>query len=140
MRVVITCLILLAVAACRAKEPGSGWEYRRGPYTLPLRYTFDGPEHADFVGICMPKRSFSIIGGAWEGREFTLTVDEKSWTLPTEQGVESHSLPVELDGPVQAIGNAKQRIVFQVGNWRREIRPAPPLSSFVADCRSGKLG
>jgi hypothetical protein len=140
MRLAITCLSIALVAGCSAKQPSSGWKYHRGPYTLPLSYTFDDPDHTEFVGVCIPRRSFSVIGGAWDGSQFTLTVDNKTWTLPTWQGVEGHSLPVDLGAAVQAIASAKHSIVFQVGNWRREIKPAPPLTDFVTDCSNGKLG
>jgi len=140
VRPVITIVALMFFAGCTAKQPSSGWQYDRGPYAIPLRYSFDDPEHTDFVGICIPKRSFSIVGGAWNGDQFTLTVDDNSWTLPTWQGEEGHSLPVELDTQVKAIASAKRHIVFQVGNWRREIKPEPVLAMFAVDCSSGKLG
>jgi hypothetical protein len=51
-----------------------------------------------------------------------------------------HYLPVEAEAQVVAYASAKKRVLFQVGNWRREITPSPTLASFVADCRNGKLG
>jgi hypothetical protein len=140
MRFVIGCLALLLIAGCSAKQPRSGWRYDRGPYAVPLSYSFADSERTIFVGVCKPKLSFMMIGGDWEGDEFTLAVDDKSWTLPTSQGEHGHYLPVEVGAPVEAIASAKRRIVFQVGNWRRALGAGVPLTTFVADCRSGKLG
>lgn len=128
------------IAGCQAKQPSSGWRYHHGPYAVPLAYSFGDRDHTDFVGVCKPKLAFMIIGGGWDADQFRLTVDGKSWTLPTSQGEHGHYLSVELDAPAQAISIARQRIVFQVGTWRREIRPGLHLTSFVVDCRSGKLG
>ena len=140
MRLIIASFAILLVAGCQPKQPSSGWRYDRGPFAVPLRYLFEDREHTDFVGVCKPKLSFMIIGGEWDGDEFRLTVDDKSWGLPTSQGEHGHYLPVEVGAPVEAIASAKQRIVFEVGNWRRAIAPGAPLTAFVADCRSGKLG
>lgn len=140
MRFAIACLPFLLIAGCNPKQPRSGWRYNRGPYAVPLSYSFADPEHTDFVGVCKPKLSFMIIGGEWHGDQFTLTVDDKSWALPTSQGEHGHYLPVEVGAPVEAIASAKRRIVLQVGNWRRAIAAGTPLTTFIADCRSGKLG
>lgn len=140
MRFVIACVALGLLVGCGPKQPRSGWRYDRGPFAVPLGYLFGDPEDTHFVGVCKPKLAFMIIGGAWEGEQFTLTIDGKSWALPTAQGEHGHYLPVEADPPRRAIAEAKRRIVFQVGSWRREIRPGPPLTTFLADCASGKLG
>lgn len=123
MRLLIASMVLVLVAACGAKQPTAEWRYHRGTYAVPLVYDFGDSENTSFAGVCIPKRSFIIFGGGWEGDRFTLTVDSESWTLPTWQGVEAHGLPVELNAPVQAIAGAKRRIVFQLGNWRRELKP-----------------
>jgi hypothetical protein len=75
-----------------------------------------------------------LAGGAWDAHQFTLTVDDRSWSMPTRQGEHGHYLPVELHIANEAIANAKQRITFSAGSWHREIRPAQPLTSFVAEC------
>jgi hypothetical protein len=77
-----------------------------------------------------------MVNGEWQSGapRFILTVDRSSWNLPTRQGEHGHYLPVDLYTPQQAIAHAKRRIVFEVGNWRREIPPSPPLVNFVTDC------
>jgi hypothetical protein len=138
MRTLFTSLALAFVLGCSAKQPNSGWEYRpaHGASTAWLHYRFGDGEGTTLIGSCEGELSFMMAGGAWQSgvRQFTLTVDDRIWTLPTSQGEHGHYLPVDLHIPQQAIANAKRRIVFQVGNWRREIRPGAPLTSFVADC------
>jgi hypothetical protein len=135
---VFASLALVFALGCSAKQPKSGWEYRpaHGAYAARLFYNFSDGEETTFIGSCAGVPSFMLAGGAWQLRaaQFTLTVDDRSWTLPTRQGEHGHYLPVDLQAPQQAIAKAKQRIVFQVGTWRREIRPGPPLTSFVTDC------
>jgi hypothetical protein len=101
-----------------------------------LFYKFGDMEGTTLVGSCDGEPSFMMVNGAWpsDASQFTLTVDDRSWTLPTMQGEHGRYLPVELVDSQQAVAKAKRRIVFQVGNWRREIRPASPLTSFVTDC------
>ena len=136
MRTLFASLAVALVVGCGAKQPQSGWEYRpaHGAYAASLLYRFGDGEGTTLIGTCEGEPQFMIAGGAWDGPRFTLTADDRSWTLPTRQGEHGHYLPVELYIPDQAIAHAKHRIVFQAGNWRREIRPAPPLVSFVADC------
>ena len=104
---------------------------------------FDHLEPANSVASspCSLRHAPSAIGTV-TGVEF---IGEQQQGTPilhvdTSQGEHGHYLPVELDDPVHAISKAKQRIVFQVGAWRREIRPGPPLTNFAADCGNGKLG
>jgi hypothetical protein len=135
MRTPFTFFALAFVLGC-AKEPQSGWEYRpaHGAYPAWLYYRFADGEGTTLVGSCEGEPSFMMTGGAWDATKFTLTVDDRSWTLPTRQGEHGHYLPVDLHLPQQAIAHARRRIVFQVGKWQREITPGTPLTSFVADC------
>jgi hypothetical protein len=137
MRTLFAYFALALVCGCSAKQAQSGWEYQpaHGAYTARLYYRFGDGEGTTLIGACEGEPQFMIAGGAWLAPQFRLTVDGKSWTLPTRQGEHGHYLPVELSVPDQAIADAKHRIVFQAGNWRREIHPAPALASFVADCR-----
>jgi hypothetical protein len=136
MRTPFASLALAFILGCSAKQPQSGWEYRRahGAYAAGLYYRFGDGEGTTLIGTCVGEPSFMMSGGEWQASEFTLTVDDKSWTLPTRQGEHGHYLPVDLYAPQQAIAKARRRIVFGAGNWRREIRPGPPLASFVTDC------
>jgi hypothetical protein len=136
MRTILASLALAFLLGCSAKQPQSGWQYDRahGAYEAWLYFRFGDGEGTTLIGSCEGEPAFMISGGAWEASEFTLTVDDKSWTLPTSQGEHGHYLPVDLHTAQQAIANARRRIVFQVGNWRREIRPGGPLTSFVTDC------
>jgi hypothetical protein len=136
MRTPFASLALAFVLGCSAKQPQSGWEYRpaHGAYPAWLYYRFGDGEGTTLIGSCEGEPQFMIAGGAWEASRFTLTADDRSWTLPTRQSEHGHYLPVELSIADQAIADAKHRIVFQAGNWRREIHPAPPLASFVAAC------
>jgi hypothetical protein len=136
MRPLFASLALAFILGCSAKPPQSGWEYRRahGAYAAWLFYRFGDGEGTALIGSCEGEPKFMIAGGAWEASQFTLTVDDRSWTLPTRQGEHGHYLPVELDTARQAIANARRRVVFQAGNWWREIQPGPALASFVTDC------
>lgn len=136
MRSLFAFLAPAFVLACSGKEPQPGWEYRpaHGANAAWLYYRFNDGEGTTLVGSCEGEPAFMMTGGAWEAAQFTLTVDDRSWTLPTTQGEHGHYLPVDLHAPQQAIANAKRRIVFDAGKWRREIRPGVPLKTFVTDC------
>ncbi|HEX4736376.1 MAG TPA: hypothetical protein VH331_02320 [Allosphingosinicella sp.] len=136
MRAIAMSLGIFLVVGCGAKQPKEGWSYQpaHGAYQAGLYYDFDDSQGTGFIGICAGEPQFMMAGGAWEGGEFRLTVDGRSWSLPTRQGEHGHYLPAEDYLPAQAIANAKQRIVFEVGKWRRELRPSPALTSFVHDC------
>jgi hypothetical protein len=136
MRTLFSSLALVLVLGCSAKQPQSGWEYRpaHGAYEAALAYRFGDGEGTILIGSCVGEPQFMIAGGGWEAPQFTLTVDDRSWTFPTRQGEHGHYLPVETYVAGQAIAHAQRNIVFQAGNWRRELKPAAPLRSFVADC------
>src|SRR4051812_46597082 len=136
MRILFVSLALTLVVGCRAKQPQSGWEYRpgHGAYAGSLYYRFGDGEGTTLIGSCEGEPSFMLTGGAWHSPQFTLTVDDRSWTMPARQGEHGRYLPVERHVPEQAIASARRRIVFQAGNWRREMRPGAPLTRFVADC------
>jgi len=138
MRMLLAPLSLaLLLVGCGAKQPKLGWEFHpaHGAYAAALYYNFGDGQGTALIGSCDGEPTFMIAGGAWDGPQFTLTADNRSWTFPTQQGEHGHYLPVRLHSPNEAIASAKRRIVFQVGNWRREIVPAAPLASFTADCR-----
>ena len=136
MRALFLSLALAFVIGCGAKQPPSGWEYdpAHGTHAAWLVYRFGDGQQTTLIGSCNGEPSFMIAGGDWEAQQFTLTVDGKSWVMPTRQGEHGHYLPVDQSIPNQAISSAKQRIVFQAGDWRREIQPAQPLRDFVTDC------
>lgn len=136
MRTLFASLMLALVLGCSARQPQSGWEYRpaHGDYAAWLFYRFGDGEGTTLIGSCEGEPQFMIAGGAWETPQFKLTVDERTWTLPTRQGEHGHYLPVAPQAAIEAIAEAKRRIIFQAGNWQREIRPAAPLKSFVAEC------
>lgn len=140
MRTTVALISILFVLGCSAKQPKSGWEYRppHGAYLPWLFYKFGDGEGTVFIGSCDPEPGFMLTGGAWDGPQFKLTVDGRSWILPTSQGEHGHYLTVDKftdsDAPMRAVSNAKHSIAFQVGEWRREIRPAAALTRFVQDC------
>jgi hypothetical protein len=136
MRTLSSSLALVLVLGCSAKQPQSGWQYRpaHGAYAADLSYRFGDGEGTTLIGSCDGEPQFMIAGGAWETPQFTVTVDGRSWKFPTEQGEHGHYLPVETYAAGQAIAHAQRSIVFQAGNWRRELQPAPSLRSFVAGC------
>ena len=138
MRFLVASLGLAFLVGCGAKQPKSGWEYHppANQSAASLDYRFNDGEGTVFIGSCEGEPSFIMAGGAWKlgAPQFTLSVDGSVWTLPTSQGEHGHYLPVELQASRHAIANARQRIVFQVGGWRREMRPGGPLRSFVKDC------
>ena len=136
MRTIPATLALAFLLGCSAKQPKSGWEYRRsnGVYAASVYYRFGDPEGTTLIGSCKGEPQFMLAGGAWDAPRFTVTADDRSWTFPARQGEHGHYLPVELYIANQAMAHAKRRIAFQAGNWHREIRPSPPLTSFIADC------
>jgi hypothetical protein len=136
MRKLLSWLAVLTVLGCSAKQPQPGWEYQpaQGAHAARLFYRFDDGQETTLIGSCEGEPQFMIAGGGWEAPQFTLTVDDRSWRFPTREGEHGHYLPVDLYVASQAIAQAKRRIVFQAGNWRRALQPAPPLTSFVASC------
>ena len=136
MRTLLASFVLALALGCSASQSQSGWEYRpaHGAYAASLLYRFGDGEGTTLIGVCEGEPQFMIAGGAWETPQFKLTVDDRAWTLPTRKGEHGHYLPVEIHVANEAIADAKRRIIFQAGNWQREIRPAAPLKSFVADC------
>lgn len=136
MRTIFSALLLALLAGCRGSDPKSGWEYRtaHGAYSASLFYRFADGEGTTLIGSCNGEPSFMVDGGAWDGPEFSLTVDGKSWRFPTRQGEHGHYLEVEGQEANDAIAKATREISFQVGGWRRGMRPAGPLMKFVAGC------
>jgi len=142
VRITVVFLAAILLVACGEKQQSkAGWNYRppRGAYEALLSYDFADAGQTRFTGMCNGDPTFSMAGGDWQflAPQFTLTVDDQSWTLPTMQGEHGHYLVVDRYAQAQAIAHAKQRIVFQVGNWRREVQPGAPLSQFVRDCGEG---
>ena len=121
--------------AARASKPAlSGWTYRPNE-GVPLSYVSpDGT--IKFAGWCERGPAYLLKGGDYKhAHEFDLTVDDKSWTLPVTRHAHGRYLRVGPNDASAAIGNAKERIVFRVGDWRREIRPAPEIAQFASSCR-----
>jgi hypothetical protein len=136
MRALSAALLLTLLAGCREDQAKSGWEYRaaHGAYTASLSYRFDDGEGTTLIGSCDGEPQFMLTRGAWDGPDFRMTADGKSWRFHSSQGEHGHSLVVSGHDANEAIANATTSIAFQVGNWRREIRPAAPLSRFASDC------
>jgi len=136
MRTWFACSAVALVLGCSAKQPQSGWEYRpaNGAYAASLFYDFNDGERTTLIGSCEGEPQFMIARGAWDGPEFTLTADGKSWRIHTSQGEHGHYLDVDRYEANQAIAKATRSISFQVGNWRRDLHPAEPLRRFVAGC------
>ena len=138
----LTLVLLFLAVGCRPADPAAGdtagWEYSlaHGAIASRLTYEWDDGERTALVGSCRGEPSYFLFGGNYKlgATQFTLTVDDQSWTLPASQGVEGRGLFVYRYAPTMAIGKAKRRIAFQVGNWRREVRPGPILANFVRDC------
>jgi hypothetical protein len=120
-----------------ARITPTGWEYRpaSGAYAASLSYVDPGRE-IKFLASCNGEPNFLLAGGDYQvgATQFTLTVDQKSWILPTWQGEHGRGLWVDRHEQAKAIASAKRRIVFEVGNWRREIQPGPDLKAFAAAC------
>ena len=131
----VSCRSHAAAHAAKASEPPpSGWTYRPGD-GVPLSYV--SPDGAiKFAGWCEGGPAYLLKGGDYKhAREFTLTVDDKSWTLPLTRHAHGRYLRVGPNDASVAISGAKERIVFQVENWKREIRPAPEIAEVAASCR-----
>jgi hypothetical protein len=79
-------------------------------------------------------RSGATTSAVARPQRHVLPADGKSWRFHSSQGEHGHSLVVSGHDANEAIANATTSIAFQVGNWRREIRPAAPLSRFASDC------
>ena len=142
MRVALAFIAMVAAAACtgdghNAKER-AGWEYRpeRGVYGARVIYKFLDGEETNLVGTCRGEPAFFLLGGYYKPASyFKLTVDNQSWTLPLYPGTDGGGLSVSDHNQNLAISKAKRVIAFQVGDWRREVRPGSALLKFAADCR-----
>jgi hypothetical protein len=138
VQTVRSSLLLLLLLACSAKQSMVGWNYRpaHGAHEALLSYNFGDSENTKFIGECDGGQTYFLTGGDYPlgTSEFTLTVDNRSWTLPSFHRVENRCL-FAGDGREQAISHAQRRIVFQVGEWRRELKPGPLLRKFAADCK-----
>lgn len=86
--------------------------------------------------MCEGAPTYILKGGDYQSNapQFTLTVDDKSWTLPITYHAHGRMLVVDRYEQQLAIAKATRRIVFRIGSWRSEIKPGPELASFVKDC------
>lgn len=143
MRAALLFLVLTFAASCgdigRVQPKDARWEYQaaRGAVATQLSYKFEDGEGTRLIGRCPGEPVFSLYGGGYETTlppKFLLTVDDRSWTLPAWEGHHGRGLLVQRYEPNLAIGRAKHRIVFQVGDWRREVRPGPTLTDFMNGC------
>ena len=144
MRVLIILLTASLLVSCRShaaahaakasKLAPSSWIYRPGD-GVPLSYV--SPDGAiKFAGWCEGGPAYLLKGGDYNhAREFVLTVDGKTWTLPVTRHAHGRYLRVGPNDASAAIGRAKELIVFQVGEWRREIKPTPEIAEFASTCR-----
>ena len=143
MRVLIILLTASLLVSCRshaaaharASEPASsGWSYRPGE-GVPLSYV--SPDGAiKLAGWCEGGPAYLLKGGDYKhARDFVLTVDGKSWTLPVTRHAHGRYLRVGPNDASATIARAKELIAFQVGNWRREIKPSPQIAEFAKTCR-----
>lgn len=132
-------IVFAFLTACGGHQPESGWEYRpdNGASSAKVVYNFGDGEGTELVGDCDGEPTFFLRGGAWQTgtSQFTVSVDGKSWVLPTFEGEHGHALFVERLEAQPAIANARHLIEFRVGAWRREIIPATPLEQFARECR-----
>ena len=141
MRIGVASIALLLAASCNNGHHDSpaptGWQYRpaQGAVEASLSYVDDKREIRLF-GSCNGEPVFFLKGGDYPAgaTKFTLTVDDQSWVLPAWQGEHGRGLWVNRPEQQAAIGRAKRRIVFQVGDWRREITPSSELASFTRAC------
>jgi hypothetical protein len=115
------------------KPATSRWTYRPKD-DVPLSYvSSDGAIR--LAGWCEGGAAYLLKGGDYKhAGEFVLTVDDKSWTLPVTRHAHGHYLRFGPNDASAAIATAKERIAFQVGNWRREIKPAPEIAEFASNC------
>jgi len=141
MRIASVALLITCLGGCSSGQPKSGWEYSptSGAYEPRLAYRFSDADNTTLIGSCEGEPHFMMAYGNWEGPEFTVTADGKSWRFHTSQSELGHYLVVDGYEANHAIANAATGISFQVGNWRRELKPAEPLRKFVADCSYGQL-
>lgn len=136
MRSGCAVLLIALLLGCRARQPESGWDYRpaSGAFEPVISYRFADADGTTFIGSCDGEPSFIVAQGDWDGPEFTLTADGRSWRFHTAQGEDGHYLSVDGYEANHAIATARAFVRFQVGNWRRDIRPSEPFRKFVEDC------
>jgi hypothetical protein len=121
-----------------SEQERAGWRYhkRSGGYASMLSYSFGDADRTRLAGMCNSEPTFVLVGGDYpEGTsKFTLIVDGMSWTLPASRGEHGRGLFVDQAEPNAAISRASRLISFEVGRWRRSLRPTPLLREFVRDC------
>jgi hypothetical protein len=143
MRLPISIIALLGLASCHQREADQetqGWQLMpsSGAYEGNLTFNFADGQKTAFVARCNGSPWFMLYGGDYSNEPdyFTLNVDGHSWTLHVSRSEHGRGLFVDTAGPANAVAAATRRIEFQVGNWKRDIRPGPELAKFVQACKS----
>lgn len=130
-------VLLPLLVSCDSSEPAAGWEYRPSEGGYPkLIYRWEDADQTVLIGTCRTEPSYMLRGGKYRSNatQFTVTADDQSWILHITKHAHGRYLLIEQPDHVRAIGQAKRRVVFEVGNWRRELRPATPLATFDHAC------
>ena len=129
-------LAILILTGCGGREAYAGWRHHppSGGYEARVVYDDDARE-IGFVGLCDGGPIYILKGGDYgpQSPTFTLTVDDRSWTLPITHHAHGRTLMVDRYEQQIAIAQAKRRIAFEVGSWKEVIMPSPELASFVRD-------
>jgi len=132
-------LLMMSLAGCgrpNAGQQGGRWEYEpaRGAYEARLKYV-DAEGKVAFFGLCDGGPAYILKSGEYaDASQFALTVDGTTWTLPINYHAHGRMLMVDRYEQQSAIAHAKKQILFQIGDWKEEIRPSPELASFARDC------
>lgn len=144
MRTAVICFAIPICAGCSGSEAThrstatpTGWRYVSGQGAFEGRLSYVDPaREAKFAGICDGEPSYFLKDGNYSrsATSFTLVVDDRSWKLPISQTEHGRLLPVERQEQQAAISNARQRIIFQVGSWRYELKPGAELAAFARNC------
>lgn len=143
-------LILMIVSGCHqdSQKTKAGWQFGSGGRGPRVSYNFGDyrkvtlpvpqAEETVFAGTCDRTPIFLVTGGDYPlgTARFTLIVDDHSWSLRAFQGEHGRALFMDAPDVVAALRNAKNRVAFQVGSWRRELKPSRLIRRFVDECKA----
>jgi len=137
---IVLALVVSACSAGSSNPPNAkiGWSSKSDLYRISLFYYFGDRSGTRFAATCDAFPIFAILDGNYvnETGTFRLIIDDHSWDLQSWAGEHGRGLLIDEPQFADAFANARKRVIFRVGNWRRSFKPTPQLASFIAKCRA----
>ncbi|MGN6818546.1 MAG: hypothetical protein ACTHJR_07730 [Sphingomonas sp.] len=90
------------------------------------------------MALCSGVPIFLLVNGDYDrsARSFSLEIDSRRWTLPSEPAEHGDSLFINDPKFTDYFAQAKYRIAYRVGTWQVAFAPGPMLGRLIKECRS----